>query len=307
MKILKDFLTGGSGLPEVRFKHYLTVDVEDWFHLLDLPGAPPMCEWHNMESRVEFNTYRLLDLLQKHDLKATFFVLGWIAERQKTLVRDIAAAGHEIASHGYSHILYHKSDPAEVRRDISLSKQVLEDITGAAVYGFRSPGFSIKKENLWVFEEISRAGYAYDSSVFPAVRNHGGNAGMPLKPFRFDHGLLEYPIGTCELMGIKIPFGGGGYFRLYPLTLIRALAGRYVKTQENPFVFYIHPREIDPDQPRLQMSPIRRFQTYVNLKSSYRKLDQLLSQVRFGGLLKEGAGSSGNRAPLPGGPGVRPL
>ena len=295
-------------MHETGFKHFLTVDVEDWYHLLDLPAAPPMSEWHNLESRVECNTYRLLELLQKHDLRATFFILGWIAEKHKTLVRDIAGAGHEVASHGYSHILYHKSEPGKVRRDIGKSKQVLEDIIGEAVFGFRSPGFSIKKENLWVFQEIGKAGYTYDSSVFPAVRNHGGNAAMPLKPFRFDHGLVEYPIGTCRLMGLKIPFGGGGYFRLYPLPLIRKLVARYEKTQESPFVFYIHPREIDPGQPTIKMSPIRRFQTYVNLKGSYRKLDRLLSQIRFGGLLREGApgkmaagegeGGSGTRASL---------
>lgn len=280
-------------MPEAGFKHYLTVDLEDWYHLLDLPGAPPIAEWAYMENRVESNTYRLLELLHKHEVRATFFVLGWIAEREKRLIREIAAGGHEIASHGYSHILYHKSDPGEVRRDIIMSKQVLEDITGASVYGFRSPGFSIKKENLWVFEEIGRAGYKYDSSVFPAVRNHGGNPAMPLRPFKFSHGLLEYPIGTCELLGVKIPFGGGGYFRLYPLALLRALINHYVRSQQSPFVFYLHPREIDPRQPALRMSLIRRFQTYVNLKQCYRKLDLLLEQVPFGGLLGDGMSSKG--------------
>jgi len=274
-------------LPENMPINYFTADVEDWFHVLDLPGIPDVSIWEEYESRVEKNTHKLLELLNKHQVKATMFVLAWVAEKKKDLIREIHRQGHEIASHGSSHLLYYKVTKKEVTYDLEYAKKTLEDITGERVYGFRAPGFSVKKENAWVFDAIYEAGYIYDSSVFPAVRGHGGFSGLPLTPFIFNSGLCEFPVGVVNLTGLKIPFGGGGYFRLFPLPLFEYLAGRYTKKTGQGFVFYIHPREIDPDQPRMNMGLRRSFQTYVNIKHACNKLDQLLGNVPFGLLLRD--------------------
>lgn len=255
-----------------------TVDVEDWFHILDVAGAPAMSDWERLPSRVEANFRRLLDLCNEAGVKITCFFLGWAAERFPSLVREAAAGGHEVASHGYGHRLVYEQSPAEFYADVLKARLLLEDILGRPVLGYRSPGFSVTAETPWFFEELVRAGYEYDSSVFPAARGHGGLRGDLFGPYRMetDSGpLLEFPITVTAVWGRPICFFGGGYLRVFPYALVRRMAQRVLE-EGRPVVFYAHPREIDPDQPRLAMNLKRRFKSYVGLRGMEGKIRQIL-------------------------------
>jgi len=252
----------------------LTIDVEDWFHILDSPAVPRIESWSSLESRVERNLEKILAMLDNFSVKVTFFWLGWMAERNKGLVRKCQRAGHEIASHGYSHILAYEVGPAVFRKDITRAKAILEDIIGGEVRGFRAPGFGITEKAPWAFEVIREAGYGYDSSVFPASRGHGGIADSPLGPYFFEmqsgH-LLELPMSAVEILGRRISVFGGGYLRLASRRMIQ-WGIKKLQAAGQPLIVYLHPREIDPDQPRLPLSRIRQFKCYVNLKSTMPKL-----------------------------------
>jgi polysaccharide deacetylase family protein (PEP-CTERM system associated) len=261
-------------------KSVFSVDVEDWFHILDIPGGPPLAEWDSLPSRVEKNFQRLLDLFSRHDATVTCFFLGWVAERYPHLVREASKRGHEIASHGYAHRLVYQMNQREFRDDGARSRKLLEDLTGREVLGYRSAGFSVTKQTPWFFETLAEAGYRYDSSVFPALRGHGGMKSAPRRPYWTGPdgtGILEFPITVTNWLRKPICFFGGGYMRLFPYWLIQRMSRR-VLAEGRPVLFYVHPREVDPSHPRLAMSPARRFKSYVNLSSTEEKVDRILSE-----------------------------
>jgi polysaccharide deacetylase family protein (PEP-CTERM system associated) len=253
-----------------------SVDVEDWFHILDDPSVPTIDQWADLPSRVERNFGKLLDLFSENHVQVTCFFLGWVAERFPHLVKDAASRGHEVASHGYGHRLVYELSRTDFYEDVRRARLMLEDISGAEVVGYRAPGFSTTDETPWFFDALVEAGYRYDSSVFPAPRAHGGMPQGRREPHRVgeNDALLEVPITVAGLLGKPICFFGGGYLRLYPYWVIRKMAHQ-VLGEGRPVVFYIHPREIDPMHPRLPMSQVRRFKSYVNLETTEAKLRRI--------------------------------
>lgn len=256
-----------------------SVDVEDWFHILDVPATPPPSAWADLPSRVEANFLRLLDLFDETGTRTTCFFLGWVAARFPALPREAARRGHEVASHGHAHQLVHGQTRDEFLADVTQARQILEDVVGLPVTGYRSPGFSLSERTTWFFEALLQAGYGYDSSVFPAAHGHGGLHTARMDPhWRVYPGgaLGEFPISVAEVMGRRQCFFGGGYLRLFPYRLIKTMAAR-VEREGRPVVFYVHPREVDPDHPRLPMSATRRFKSYVNLRTTEPKVRRILA------------------------------
>lgn len=263
----------------------LTFDLEDWFHVLDLGDRQPSpSEWHTLPSRVEANAERILGLLSERGLYATFFILGWIAENHAAMVRAISSLGHEIACHGYGHDLISMQSPDQFRNDLRRAKAILEDMTGKAVQGYRGPGFSITRDNLWAFDVIAEEGFAYDASLYPGRHGHGGIPELPYTPFGLitldGHRLDEFPVTTFALGGLRAAFSGGGYFRLCPFPVMTRLISWFNWRGEAVMV-YIHPRDIDPDAPQLPMSLKRRFKCSVNVSRGYDKLRLILRRHAF--------------------------
>jgi polysaccharide deacetylase family protein (PEP-CTERM system associated) len=256
-----------------------SVDVEDWFHILDVPSAPALAEWSSLPSRVERNFSKLLDIFSQENVQVTCFVLGWIGERYPHLVKEAAARGHEIASHGYGHRLVYEQGRDDFYEDVRHARLLLEDIAGVPVTGYRAPGFSTTTETPWFFDALAEAGYQYDSSVFPAPRGHGGMRDGRRDPHRIGDGdgILELPITVANLMGKPMCFFGGGYLRLFPYWLVRKMALQ-VLAEGRPVVFYIHPREIDPAHPRVPMNRVRQFKCYVNLETTESKVRRILRE-----------------------------
>jgi polysaccharide deacetylase family protein (PEP-CTERM system associated) len=253
-----------------------SVDVEDWFHILDIPSAPALAEWDRLPSRVERNFTRLLDLFSEYNVQVTCFVLGWVGERFPHLVKEAVARGHEIASHGYGHRLVYQQSRDEFFADVLRARLLLEDVAGTPVAGYRAPGFSTTTDTPWFFEVLAEAGYQYDSSLFPARRGHGGIPEGRRDPYRVNgDGILELPITVADFLGRGMCFFGGGYLRVFPYWLICKKA-REVVAEGRPVVFYIHPREIDPGHPRLPMKSTRAFKSYVNLAGTEAKLRRVL-------------------------------
>ena len=260
-----------------------SIDVEDWFHIMDLRDAPRLERWGSLPSVVERNFFSLLDMADERKVRATCFFLGWVAERYPSLVREAASRGHEVASHGYAHDLVYELTPERFLADVERAKKLLEDQAGRRVTGYRAPGFSVTADTPWFFEKLSQAGYAYSSSVFPASRGHGGMAGFTPDPCIVETAagsIREVPITVASMLGKPMCFFGGGYLRLFPYALIRRMAAKVIR-QKRPVVFYIHPREIDPGHPRLAMSVARRFKTYVGLKGTHSKLQKVLRDFSF--------------------------
>jgi polysaccharide deacetylase family protein (PEP-CTERM system associated) len=260
-------------------KSIFSIDVEDWFHILDVPGTPDLEEWDSLPSLVEKNFHKLLDLFAEKNVRVTCFFLGWVAKKFPQLVREAAARGHEIASHGFAHRLVYTMTPNEFMQDLVLSKGILESMLGKPILGYRTSGFSVTDKTPWFFEKIVQAGYLYDSSVFPGPRQHGGMKSDKLGPYYIgtDSGrLLEFPITVTKVGGRPLCFFGGGYLRLAPYPVIRNMA-RKVLGEKRPVIFYIHPREIDPNHPRLSMSAARRFKSYVNLRTTEEKIRRLVT------------------------------
>jgi polysaccharide deacetylase family protein (PEP-CTERM system associated) len=256
-----------------------SIDVEDWFHILDLPSTPALSEWDALPSCVEKNFRKLLDLLSERNVKATCFFLGWIAEKFPHLIREAKRRGHEIASHGYSHRLVHKMTPQEFYEDVRRSKNAIEDISGRPVLGYRAPGFSMTKDTPWFFRLLATAGYQYDSSVLPAPHMHGDAWNGNIAPYVVETAagsVIEFPVSVQPVLGRPICFFGGGHLRLFPYWLIHSMTAEILR-QGRPVVFYVHPREIDPDHPRLPMNLVRRFKSYVNLQSTETKIRRLLA------------------------------
>ena len=265
-------------------KNVLTIDVEDYFHVAALSKSINRGDWDNISPRVTNNIYRLLDLFDEHNVKATHFVLGWVAERFPELVREIDSRGHEIASHGYSHQLVYTQSPTQFENETRSSKIILEDIIGKPVWGYRAASYSITRKSLWALDILADLGFKYDSSIFPVVHDNYGITGSPKFPHILEtpnkKTLVEYPLSTFSILGQSIPVAGGGYFRLYPYWL-SSLFYRKINQQTAPFVFYLHPWEIDPDQPRIDASFLSRFRHYNNLDKSYQRLSKLLSDFSF--------------------------
>jgi polysaccharide deacetylase family protein (PEP-CTERM system associated) len=264
----------------------LSIDVEDYFQVAALAPAVARETWPQRESRVERNTDTLLALLEERGLYATFFVLGWIAERHPTLVERIAAAGHEVASHGFSHQLVYTQTPAEFREETRRSKELLQDLTGRAVIGYRAASFSITKQSLWALDVLLDLGFQYDSSVFPIHHDRYGIPGASPEPGRISapsgRTLVEFPMSAASLGGIKIPVSGGGYFRLLPYWLSRMNMRRVNAHDRQPCIFYFHPWEIDPEQPRqANVSAKSRFRHYTNLDRMEGRLKRLLEDFAW--------------------------
>lgn len=260
-----------------------TIDVEDWFHILETSATPHFSKWDALPSRVETNFLALLDLLAESTVKATCFTLGWVARRFPAALREAARQGHEVASHGFGHQVVQSLTRQQFREDIRAAKAAIEDATGIAVRGYRAPGFSITPKTPWAFDEIAEAGYRFDSSVFPGKHGHGGMPEAPKHPFIIstNHGdLVEFPITVAGTPFGPFCFFGGGYLRLTPWPIVKAMANR-VRNEQRGVIWYIHPREIDPSHPRLQMSLARRFRSYFNLRGTSSKLVSVLQSSRF--------------------------
>lgn len=258
-----------------------TVDVEEWFHILDVPSTPPLEQWEALPSRVENSFRSMLEVFAEKKVRTTLFFLAWVAERYPHLVREAVAGGHEIASHGYTHELVYRQDRATFLADITKAKTIMEQAGGQAVLGYRAPGFSVTAATPWFFDAVAEAGYRYDSSVFPGERGHGGLPGAIAVPHRITtpHGdLMEFPISLGSMFGRPMYFFGGGYLRFFPYGLMLSKA-KAVLEQERPVVFYLHPREVDPGHPRLPMSAKRRFMTYCNLGSTMPKMRRLFDDL----------------------------
>jgi polysaccharide deacetylase family protein (PEP-CTERM system associated) len=256
----------------------LSIDVEDWFNLSGTGLEPPPAEWDRLESRLERNLRGLLELLAEGGSKATCFVVGYFAKRFPHLVREAVAAGHEIASHSYFHRLVYELSPGEFYQDALATRKLLEDVSGSPVRGFRAPAFSVTARTPWFFDKLVEAGYQYDSSVFPSPHQTGGLATGRFAPYCLQTSagtLVEFPITAVKLFGMPMCFFGGGYLRLSPYHLIRAM-GRRALNDGRPIVFYVHPREIDLGQPRMPLSLRRKFTCYANLHTTEPKLRQIL-------------------------------
>jgi polysaccharide deacetylase family protein (PEP-CTERM system associated) len=272
----------------------LTIDVEDYYHVTGFESVIQRADWDSYESRVERNTMRLLDLLATHHTRGTFFVLGWVAERHPQLVRAIHARGHEVASHGYAHQRIYTQSPAQFRQETQRSIRLLEDIIGDRIHGYRAASYSIMQQSLWALEILREEGFVYDSSVFPI---HHDRYGIP-EYSRFcriidgqeGKGLVEFPLSTVRIGGINIPIAGGGYFRIYPYAFTRWGIRHLNTTEHQPAVVYLHPWEIDPQQPRISAKAFSRFRQYFNLGQTATRLIRLLEDFTFGtmaGVLSE--------------------
>jgi polysaccharide deacetylase family protein (PEP-CTERM system associated) len=278
----------------------LSIDVEDYFQVSAFEKCVPVAHWDRYPLRVERSTRLVLELLARQGVRATFFILGWVAERCPELVRDIHRAGHEVASHGYGHRRVGTQSREQFRDDIRRAKALLEDLTGEAVLGYRAPSYSISLATLWAFDELLEAGYRYDSSVFPVRHDFYGIPDWPRFPFTVSRDaagvwgpqgepgaaaaaqLLEFPITTLSLLGRNIPIAGGGYFRFFPYDFTRWGLGRINTLEQRPFVFYLHPWELDPGQPRMaDLSPKSRFRHYLNLHKTELRFSRLLRDFSF--------------------------
>lgn len=265
-------------------RNALTVDVEDYFHVSAFADSIKRSDWDNYPLRVVKNTERLLELFDDCGARATFFVLGWVAERVPELVRQIAGQGHEVACHGYSHQLVYNQSPEEFRSETLRSKSLLEDAIQAPVFGYRAASYSITRQSLWALDVLAEAGFTYDSSIFPVRHDRYGIPGSPEFPYELKtpagHPLVEFPLSTAHVLGYRLPVAGGGYFRLYPYRVTKFGLSQ-INRRNRSFIFYLHPWEIDPDQPRVQASLLSRFRHYNNLDKCEARLRRLMKDFSF--------------------------
>lgn len=266
-----------------RTTHFFTVDVEEHFHVSAFAGLIDQAQWNGLESRVDRNVNVLLDLLARHDTLGTFFTVGWVAQKYPALIRRIAEQGHEVASHTFWHRKVSHLTPDEFRADIRECKAVLEDASGTAVRGFRAPSFSIRPGGEWAFDVLLEEGHDYDSSLFPIHRPDYGYPNAPAEPHEIRRGagtLLEFPLATTTIAGARLPAAGGGYLRHFPFALVRR-AFREHDARGVPGMFYVHPWEVDPDQPRMPAPWLTRVRHYRGLGLTLPRLERLLSEFRF--------------------------
>lgn len=263
-------------------KNALSIDLEEYFQIHVLSGVIPPGSWVSLPSTVEVNTRRILALLEEKGIRATFFCLGWVAEHHTGLVKLIHSQGHEVACHGYSHQVIYRQDAATFRDDVSRAKSILEDATGEPVIGYRAPTYSITDKTLWAIETLEDLGFRYDSSIFPIYHDNYGIPGAPRFPYVLPNSrLVEFPISTVRIGPLNLPLSGGGYFRLIPYPLLRA-GLRSLNTAAKPFVFYIHPWEINPETPRVPgMDAFSRFRTYTGMRGAFGKFTRLVEDFPF--------------------------
>lgn len=267
--------------PQLR--NAMTIDVEDYFQVSAFAPYIARSEWDSRECRVERNVDRILRLLADSETRATFFTLGWVAQRYPQLVRRIVDGGHELASHGYGHERASDLSREAFKADVSRAKQLLEDIGGQAVRGYRAPSFSIAEGNLWAFDVLQQAGYRYSSSVYPIRHDHYGMPDSPRFAYPVREGLLEVPVTTLRLRGRNLPSSGGGYFRLLPYALSRWMIGQVNRVDQQSAVFYFHPWEIDVAQPRVAgIDAKTRFRHYVNIGRTEARIARLLRDFAWG-------------------------
>ncbi|MEP3051632.1 MAG: XrtA system polysaccharide deacetylase [Erythrobacter sp.] len=263
----------------------LSVDVEDWFQVGAFENVIERDDWDSIKTRVEDNVYRILDLFDEADVRATFFTLGWVAKRHPNMIRRIADAGHEVASHGYDHARVFNFERKEFAADIKLAREIIQDCSGAEVTGYRAPSFSIDQRTPWAFKELAEQGYAYSSSVAPISHDHYGWPEAPrfaFKPLPWSD-LIELPVTTAILGGRRVAAGGGGFFRVLPYAFSRWAIRQVNRREDRPAIFYFHPWEIDPEQPRIGNAPIKsRLRHYTNLDKMAAKLRDLVHEFRWG-------------------------
>jgi polysaccharide deacetylase family protein (PEP-CTERM system associated) len=277
----------GHAEPPEPMLNAMTIDVEDYFHVSVFDGVVPRARWETLESRVCTNTERMLDIFTEHQVKATFFVLGWVAQRYPALVRRIADLGHEVASHGYAHRLVYDQTPRAFREDVRRAKSVLEAASGTRVRGYRAPSYSITPRSLWALDVLIEEGHEYDSSIFPIRHDRYGIPVSPRHPYlvrRKAGTLIEAPASTALFGSLHLPVAGGGYFRILPYAWTRLGITRVNTREQRPVIFYLHPWEIDPEQPRLAAGFLSRFRHYRNLGATEARLRRLLTEFRFGSM-----------------------
>ena len=263
----------------------MSIDVEDYFQVSAFARVIDPKDWSNHESRVERNTQRILTLLEEHNYKATFFVLGWVAERYPKLVKDIAALGHEIACHGYSHQLIYKQTEQVFREETFKSKKILEEITQTEINGYRAASYSITKNSLWALDTLIEAGFKYDSSIFPIRHDRYGIPDAKPLPHMLTapngKQILEFPLSKTNWFGLDLPIAGGGYFRLLPYFVTKAGIKKLTRNFDQPYIFYLHPWEVDPQQPRIEASWLSKFRHYRNLDQCEFRLRKLMGDFKF--------------------------
>ncbi|MCD6680949.1 MAG: DUF3473 domain-containing protein [Burkholderiaceae bacterium] len=260
----------------------MSIDVEDYFQVAAFAPYVARDRWDAMPCRVERNVAVILELLERHETRATFFTLGWIAERYPALIRKLVDGGHELASHGYAHRRASDQTPAAFREDLSRAKSLLEDIGSVPVRGYRAPSFSIGASNLWAHDVIAETGHAYSSSVYPIAHDHYGMPEAPRFAWRTPSGVVEIPPSSLRMLGRNLPASGGGYFRLLPYPVSRWSIRRINERDGEPCIFYFHPWEIDPEQPRMRQAGAKsKFRHYVNLERMAGRLDRLLRDFRW--------------------------
>ena len=270
---------GPASAPPPPIRNALTVDVEDYFQVSAFERLIPRSSWDSLPSRIELNIDRILAMMADHSIHATFFTLGWIAQRHPQIVRRIVASGHELASHGYAHVRATDQSRTAFAEDVGTAKKLLEDISGVRVSGYRAPSFSIGSANLWALDCLVDAGYVYSSSIYPIRHDHYGMPEAPRFPYAAASAntLLEIPVTTIRLASRNLPAGGGGYFRLLPYAVSKACLQRVNRADGKACVFYFHPWEIDPDQPRQRGISLKtRFRHYVNLSNMQFRLVRLM-------------------------------
>lgn len=265
-------------------RNALTVDVEDYFQVSAFADNIEQHEWDEHPLRVENNTYKLLDLFDEYQVKATFFTLGWVAERKRDMVLEIARRGHEVACHGYSHQLIYNQTPEVFQQETVRAKSILEDIIQQPVLGYRAASYSITEKSLWALDILAESGFVYDSSIFPVRHDRYGMPDTPEHPYHLKtpagHSIIEFPLSTAKILNYRLPVAGGGYFRLYPYWLSKA-GLKQINRQQKPFIFYLHPWEVDPEQPRISASWFSRFRHYNNLDKCEPRLRNLMSDFQF--------------------------
>ncbi|SEL43751.1 polysaccharide deacetylase family protein, PEP-CTERM locus subfamily [Roseateles sp. YR242] len=271
-----------AGQTRPRIRNAMSIDVEDYFQVSAFAPYINRAEWDQRECRVQRNIGRILDLLDARGVKATFFTLGWVAQRYPQLVRDIVARGHELASHGFGHERASDLSPEAFREDILSAKRLLEDLGGVEVKGYRAPSFSIGEANLWAFDVLAECGYRYSSSVYPIEHDHYGMPDSPRFAYEVRPGLIEVPVTTLRFRGRNYPSSGGGWFRLLPYGVTRWMIERFNRIEGRSAVFYFHPWEIDPEQPRIPgIDAKTRFRHYVNIGRTEGRIEQLLADFEW--------------------------
>ena len=268
-----------SLIPE---KQALTVDVEDYFHVSAFEKAIEKTDWKNLELRVEKNTYRLLELFEQKQAKCTFFTLGWVAERCPNMIKAIVDQGHELASHGFDHQRATEMTPEQFIADVSQSKKVLEDVSGQEIIGYRAPSFSFNDSNTWVYQALVELGFEYSSSTYPIEHDLYGVPNWPRFKYQRDEGIIEIPVPTVRKNDRNTGIGGGGYFRLYPYWLSKRRIDNYLNTEKQPYSFYFHPWEVDPEQPRVAGASVKsKLRHYLNLSRMEGKVVRLLEDYQW--------------------------